>query len=78
MLFRNSFVEGGIFFEFKVDIRVCFEFIVLIKYIILIIFNLKFGEELFVRGRIECFDKGFKLMKKGFEILFFKIIVDLD
>lgn len=31
-----------------------------------------------MRGKIECFDKDFKLMKKGFEIFFLKLVVDFD
>lgn len=78
VLLRNSPVEGGTFLELKVDIRACPESTVLTKHIISTILNLKLGEELFVRGRIERLDKGLKSMKKGFEILPFKIIVDSD
>ena len=78
VLLRNSPVEGGTFLELKVDIRACPESTVLTKHIISTILNLKLGEELFVRGRIERIDKGLKSMKKGFEILPFKIIVDSD
>ena len=78
VLLRNSPVEGGTFLELKVDIRACPESTVLTKHIISTILNLKLGEELFVRGRIERLDKGLKSMKKGFEILPFKVIVDSD
>lgn len=78
VLLRNSPVEGGTFLELKVDIRACPESTVLTKHIISKILNLKLGEELFVRGRIERLDKGLKSMKKGFEILPFKVIVDSD
>lgn len=44
VLLRNDLEKGGIFLELKVDIRVCFDFKVLIKYIILIVLNVKFSD----------------------------------
>lgn len=64
--------------ELKVDIRACPDSTVLTKHIISTILNMKLGEPLFVRGKIERLDKGLTSMKKGFEILPFKIVVDSD
>ena len=80
VLLRNDPVKGGTFLELKVDIRACPDSKILTKHIISTILNVKLelGEPLFVRGKIERLDKDLKSMKKGFEILPFKIVVDSD
>ena len=80
VLLRNDPVKGGTFLELKADIRACPDSKILTKHIISTILNVKLelGEPLFVRGRIERLDQGLKSMKKGFEILPFKVVVDSD
>ena len=78
VLLRNDPSKGGTFLELQVDIRACPESSILTKHIISTILNVKLGEELFVRGRVEHLEKELESMKKGFKILPFKIIVDSD
>ena len=75
---RNDPVDGGTFLELKVDIRVCPNSKILTKHIITTILDVKLGEPLFVRGKIERLDKRLASMKEGFEKLPFKIVVDSD
>lgn len=58
VLLRNDPIKGGTFLELKVDIRACPDSTVLTKHIISTILNMKLGEPLFVRGKIERLDKG--------------------
>lgn len=74
-LLRNDPVKGSAFIELKVDIRVCPDSTTLTKHVISSILNVKLGEELFVKGEIQRVEKGLKSMKKGFQILPFKIVV---
>ena len=78
VLLRNDPAKGGTFLELKVDIRACPESNILTKRIISTILNVKLGEELFVRGRVEPLEKELESTKKGFKILPFKIIIDSD
>lgn len=78
VLLRNDPEKGGTFLELKVDIRACPDSKVLTKHIISTVLNVKLSDQLFVRGKIERLDKGLKSMKKGFEILPFKLVVDSD
>lgn len=64
--------------ELKVDIRACPDSKILTRHMISTVLNVKLSDTLFVRGRIERLDKGLKSMKKGFEILPFKLVVDSD
>ena len=73
---RDDSAKDGTFLELKVDIRACPESNILTKQVISTILNVKLGEELFVRGRVERIE--LKSKKKGFEILPFKIVVDSD
>ena len=74
-LLRNDPVKGSAFIELKVDIRACPDSTTLTKHVISSILNVKLGEELFVKGEIQRVEKGLKSMKKGFQILPFKIVV---
>ena len=78
LLIRNDPVEGNTFLELKVDIRVCPGSSSLSKHVLASILNVKLGEQLFVRGRVQSPHEGCKSMKKGFQILPFKIVVDSD
>ena len=78
VLLRNDPVKGETFLELKVDIRACPDSTILTKHIISTILDVKLGEPLFVRGRIQRPNKQLKSMKKGFEILPFQIVVDSD
>lgn len=78
VLLRNDPLEGETFLELKVDIRACPVSSLLTKHVISTILDVKIGEQFFVRGKIQRLDKGLKSMKKGFEILPFKIVVDSD
>ena len=77
-LLRNDPVKGRTFLELKVDIRACPDSTILTKHVISTILNAKLSEQLHVRGRIQPLEKGLKSMKKGFEILPFKLVVDSD
>ena len=74
-LLRSDPVKGSAFIELKVDIRACPDSTTLTKHVISSILNVKLGEELFVKGEIQRVEKGLKTMKKGFQILPFKIVV---
>ena len=78
VLLRNDPVKGETFLELKVDIRACPHSTILTKHVISTILNVKLGEHLFLRGKIQHLEKGLKSMKKGFQILPFKIVVDSD
>lgn len=77
-MLRNDPLSGGTFLELKIDIRACPDSTILTKHVISTILNVKLGEQLFVRGKVQRLEKGLKSMKKGFQILPFKIIVDSD
>ena len=78
VLLRNDPAKGGKLLELRIDLRACPESNILTKHLISTILNVKLGEELFVRGRVEHLGKKLESMKKGFKILPFKIIVDSD
>ena len=78
VLLRNDPAKGGTFLELKVDLRACPDSAILTKHVISTILDVKLGEQLFVRGKIQRLDKGLKSMKKGFQILSFKVVVDSD
>lgn len=78
VLLRNDPAKGGTFLELKVDIRACPDSKILTKHIISTVLNVKLSDQLFVRGKIERLDKDLKSMKKGFEILPLKLVVDSD
>ena len=78
VLLRNDPEEEKTFLELKVDIRACPHSTILTKHVISTILDVKLGKQLFVRGEIQRSDEGLKSMKKGFQILPFKIVVDSD
>ena len=78
LLIRNDPVKGNTFLELKVDLRVCPGSTSLSKHVLASILNVKLGEQFLVRGRVERAHEGRKSMKKGFQILPFKIVVDSD
>lgn len=77
-MLRNDPEKDGTFLELKVDIRACPDSKILTKHKISTVLNVKLSDQLFVRGKVERLDKGLKSMKKGFEILPFKLVVDSD
>ena len=78
LLIRNDPEEGDTFLRLKVDIRVCPGSSSLSKHVLASILDVKLGEQLFVRGRVQSPHECRKSMKKGFQILPFKIVVDSD
>ena len=78
LLIRNDPEEGNPFLELKVDIRVCPGSSSLSKHVLASILDVKLGEQFFVRGRVQSPHEGRKSLKKGFQILPFKIVVDSD
>ena len=78
LLIRNDPEEGNPFLVLNVDIRVCPGSSSLSRHVLASILDVKLGEQLFVRGRVESPPEGRKSLKKGFQILPFKIVVDSD
>ena len=60
VLLRNDPPKGGTFFQLKVDIIARPQSSILTKHFISTILDVKLGEELFLRGRVEHLEKELK------------------
>ena len=78
ILLRNDPPSGETFLVLKVDVRVCPDSRLLTKHKVSAVLDVKLGKPLFVRGRVERLEERFASMKKGFQVLPFKVVVDSD
>ena len=78
VLLRNDPPPNGNFLELKIDIRANSSSTMLTKQTIITFLNLKLGEPVLVRGRVESLDQSFTSKKKSFLVLPFKLVVDND
>ena len=78
ILLRNDPPFGETFLELKVDLRVCPDSRLLTKHKVSAALEVKLGKPFFIRGRVERLEEGFASMKKGFQVLPFKVVVDSD
>lgn len=78
LLLRNDPSPHEDFLDLKVDIRADSSSRLLTKHKVTTFLNLKLGEPVLVRGRVESLDDGFSSKKRGFVMLPFKLVVDSD